>query len=313
MNESLATTGFKAVVFRHLGHYGRLGNQMFQLAALIGVANHYGVQWGYPKTNDRLPSTISMYGEHCVLPYLFPSIRDLNRWEDDWDDRTCRFVESTEDYDSGLALMNSLKAPVASTSFARPSTLDLHGYFQSEGFFSKTPVAIESVRNAFRFSDSVLAETARFPVERYAGFAGLHVRRGDYLRLSHVLPPLPAAYYRSAMASMPAAAGFLVFGCTDQESRQWAKANLVDDAGRPVVLVDDVRKPVHPDQDIAAGSDMHLFSTLSQVAISNSTFAWWGAWLNEDRIGKNVFAPKTWFGPRGPKASCLVPERWRTL
>ncbi|MBQ9487757.1 MAG: alpha-1,2-fucosyltransferase, partial [Selenomonadaceae bacterium] len=53
--------------------------------------------------------------------------------------------------------------------------------------------------------------------------------------------------------------------------------------------------------------EMHLMSLCKHNIISNSTFAWWGAWLNKNP-DKKVFAPDTWFASN-PKIA-IVPESW---
>jgi hypothetical protein len=44
--------------------------------------------------------------------------------------------------------------------------------------------------------------------------------------------------------------------------------------------------------------------------ISNSSFSWWGAWLNENK-NKKVIGPKIWFGNKiNHNTSDILPESW---
>ena len=59
--------------------------------------------------------------------------------------------------------------------------------------------------------------------------------------------------------------------------------------------------------------DLSLMSICDNNIISNSSFSWWGAYLNKNK-NKTVIAPNQWFGPNGPKdTQDIIPENWIKL
>ena len=58
--------------------------------------------------------------------------------------------------------------------------------------------------------------------------------------------------------------------------------------------------------------DLYLASKCDHNIIPNSSFGWWGAWLNESN--NKVYAPATWFGPDGPQDyENVYCEEWQTI
>jgi hypothetical protein len=59
--------------------------------------------------------------------------------------------------------------------------------------------------------------------------------------------------------------------------------------------------------------DMRLMGFCKHNIISNSSFSWWAAWLNQDP-SKIVVAPKLWFGPQANlNTSDIIPDEWITI
>ena len=46
--------------------------------------------------------------------------------------------------------------------------------------------------------------------------------------------------------------------------------------------------------------------------IANSSFSWWGAWLNNN-IDKTIFAPKDWFSDKSINTESLIPKTWNKI
>jgi len=170
----------------------------------------------------------------------------------------------------------------------------LVGYFQSEKYFEKHT---DYIKKLF----SVDEKTKRIIDEKYGETlknkpVAVHVRRGDYLQLVDFHPPCSVEYYRDAMALFPADTIFLFFS----DDISWCKENFVQDN---VVFIEE-------NEDIL---DFYLISVCNGVILSNSSFSWWAAWLNE-RSEKKIIAPKKWFGKSvSHDIKDLIPLRWKTI
>lgn len=164
-------------------------------------------------------------------------------------------------------------------SFAPGEDVVLHGYYQSERYFD-----IPRVRAAL----ALTPERRRSLESRYADWlapddvTSIHVRRGDYLKVPHCHPFVGKDYFRKAIAALGDVRHFIVFS----NDIVWCEAFFPKE---------------FPDREFrfCAGNtpseDMHLQSLCRNHIISNSTFSWWGAWL-DPRPDKRVLAPSEWFG-----------------
>ena len=120
----------------------------------------------------------------------------------------------------------------------------------------------------------------------------VHVRRGDYTKLQDHHPLCTVEYYEKAMA-MFKDHSFLVFS----NDIEWCKENIKG----PRVMYS---------EEESAAKDLQLMASCDHNIIANSSFSWWGAWLNDNQ-NKKVIAPSNWFGPTCDHSSKdIVPETW---
>lgn len=125
----------------------------------------------------------------------------------------------------------------------------------------------------------------------------VHVRRGDYLKFPDIHPTISVAYYKEAMNRI-GHDNFFIFISDDMN---WCKENF---KGNNIFY-----SPF--DDEIM---DLTLMTQADNNIICNSTFGWWGAYLNqyEDKI---VIANKKWFGEKGPEYNIndIIPTEWIKL
>lgn len=184
-----------------------------------------------------------------------------------------------------------------------PAGSYLLGYWQSEKYFED---AAAQIRTDFTFR-LPMSEVNTAWAERIGRCAAvsLHVRRGDYVsnartHAAHGVCSLD--YYRAAVrhvAGRVKSPEFFVFS----DDIDWARDNL--DIGHPCHYIDHNR-------GVESYNDMRLMSLCRHHILANSSFSWWGAWLNP-RTDKLVVAPSRWFAGGGRRVDDLFPNGWVTL
>lgn len=173
------------------------------------------------------------------------------------------------------------------------------GFYQSEKYFAAIG---QKVRNAFRFDESNANERTKKLMARIdcdAKAVSVHIRRGDYLQQKHWATTgsvCRLSYYKNAVREMNErldSPSYYAFS----DDMDWVRENLpLDNA-------------VYVDWNVGEDSwqDMMLMSHCRHHIICNSTFSWWGAWLNP-RTDKHVLAPERWFSH--VDTPDIYPESW---
>jgi hypothetical protein len=129
-----------------------------------------------------------------------------------------------------------------------------------------------------------------------------HVRRGDYTA-GDSYAACPADYYRRAADALSQQTGQPLTCFVFSNDPTWASDNL--SLGHETVIVDL--------NDEATGHfDMALMAACTHNVIANSTFSWWGAWLNPNP-DKTVIAPAQWFAKDKLHNPDLCPPEWLRL
>lgn len=129
----------------------------------------------------------------------------------------------------------------------------------------------------------------------------LHIRRGDYVtdaKTSKIHDVCDLEYYRKAVDIVSKKIKnpqFFIFS----DDIEWAKKNLK--IQYPMVFVSDLK--------IEDYEEMILMSKCKHNIIANSSFSWWGAWLNtyDDKV---VVAPQKWSNRHKKDYKNLIPNTW---
>jgi len=181
----------------------------------------------------------------------------------------------------------------------------LDGYWQSERYFLDVAGRLRKEFTLMQPLDEAnrrMLEQIRNP---FSKAVSLHIRRGDYVSNAHTAHfhgVCSLNYYRSAvdyLAERVRKPHFFVFS----DDPDWVRDNLTLNHLTTVVEVNSADRGVF---------DMTLMMSCRHHIIANSSFSWWGAWLNphEDKI---VVAPKRWFSGATLDTSDLIPSSWIRL
>ncbi|NII84686.1 MULTISPECIES: alpha-1,2-fucosyltransferase [unclassified Pedobacter] len=173
------------------------------------------------------------------------------------------------------------------------------GYWQNEGYFLNIA---DKIRDDFKFPEikGVENQTVMQQIINNESVA-IHVRRGDYLKDPLLGNICNLDYYEQAILSINSKiknVQFFVFS----DDITWCKQNLKLEN---VTYIDWNKKN-------NSYIDMQLMSNCKHNIIANSSFSWWGAWLNNN-TGKMVIAPKKWTNNRSVDDTDICPKNWIKL
>ncbi len=164
-----------------------------------------------------------------------------------------------------------------------PSSVYLSGYWQSERYFLPYASAIrEHLVPRAPMSDRNAALKQRTQATQSVS---VHVRRGDYQKSEYAsfFAVQPLAYYQQALKTLREQLDNPTFFFFSDDIA-WCKQTFAD---QEAVFIDH-------NSGAQAYWDLLLMASCKHHIIANSSFSWWGAWLNP-RPDKRVIAPQRWF------------------
>lgn len=182
----------------------------------------------------------------------------------------------------------------------------LYGYFQNGKFIDSIQPLVLAHFAFTPFEDERNRE-AQKQMEQENSVA-IHIRKGkDYSTYPAYAGTCPREYYLQSIEMMKQKTAHPVFYIFT-DNKEWVKENL---QGVDYILVD--WNPV-----VGWGNhfDMQLMTCCHHNIIANSTYSWWGAYLNphEDKV---VIAPQEWIGPKDPyhmgQKNQAVCDQWITI
>ncbi|MCA9035096.1 MAG: alpha-1,2-fucosyltransferase [Planctomycetaceae bacterium] len=284
---------------------GGLGNQLFQYAAARSLANRcrsevvadsrlFASYKLHSYLIDRFPvrmvdaSSADLRG--MILPpekrgpvnWLYWSVRNRGRLNV-FREKTLRYQPQFED--------------LADNTY-------LWGYWQSEKYFRSIEPLLREELAIPEPADEANQEALKQIRSELS--VSLHIRRGDYVsnsKTNQIHGTCSLDYYQEAARFMADQSGehpvFFVFS----DDSVWTRENLK--------LPFPMKFMSHNPVDVPL-ADLKLMSSCRHHVIANSSFSWWGAWLNPSPE-KTVIACRTWFADPGRDDRDIVPDSWHRI
>jgi len=260
--------------FNNIGTVGRLGNQMFQYAALKGISSNMGFEYIIPPDCDF--NKKHNYG--LIDAFLLKTNKNIG-----W--LNSNEVVSEQGFNFDENLFNNCK-----------DNVNILGFFQSERYFNHIE---KEIREDFTFHNEILEPCLEFIQSYDKPPILLHVRRGDpnlddngfkwaYTECSDQHPPQPISYYEKSLKYFDEDVPVIIFS----DYPEWVKEQDLFSAERFSISTPEVK---FSDGSYVPYVDLCLMSLCSHAIIANSSLSWWGAWLITNP-NKKVIAPKKWFG-----------------
>ena len=276
---------------------GGLGNQMFQFAAGYSIAK---------KNNVKLSLDLRRFNRRqdhngFELQKVFDIYSKVDFLNNPVKFGLINFKEILNNIDITFHIFKEPHFHYTNKILDIPQHSILNGYWQSELYFEDYT---HEIRKIFSFSKQLDKKNSLIAKEiNQNNSISIHVRRGNYLLKTNINHNVDLKeYYLNAIEETSILFDnpkYFIF--TDDPL--WVAKNFTLNYSFTVVDINRGKDSFY---------DMHLMSLCKCNIIANSSFSWWGAWLNnkEDKI---IYAPKNWFKNKSICTDDLIPNSWNII
>lgn len=253
-----------------LGQKGRLGNQLFQYASLVGIAKNMKYDFCIPDHSNATWFDRQIDGNTVCVYHHLQHLFEMNYLDG-------RFGEIDGNH------IEVHQAEFCQELFDEcPDNSSLLGHFESYHYFEN---AEKELRKDFVIRDYILESASKFHSNnKVESPVCISVRRGDFIKFQDYHPPCVQSYYDECIKQLGSDRQYIVIS----DDVEWCKSIFT---GSNFIFND-----TNPDNIRKAHFDFAVGSLCDDFIISNSTFSWWISWMGNSE-DKKIFIPKPWFGP----------------
>lgn len=287
---------------------GGLGNQMFQYAMVRAASIKFDTEFKLDVSSYKRHSSHNGYELDKIfdIPADIASKQDIiNLICDKKKNKLAKYLP----FDLALRIFKRNVCNEVGFGFIPDLKITnkyLIGYWQSYKYFEAFK---PTIMNDFRFNQDLSGKNSKIVEKIMAtNSVSLHIRRGDYTTKNNlkVHGVCTADYYKNAIAHINKTVQnptFFIFS----DDLDWVKKNI---------HITDNKYYVDGNVKENSWIDMYLMSICKNNIIANSTFSWWGAYLNKSN--NIIVAPKNWFDREysiinGISLEDLIPSNWILL
>jgi hypothetical protein len=164
-----------------------------------------------------------------------------------------------------------------------PDGTDFQGYFQNSRYIDEYELDLKQI---YSFKENINQKCFEF-VKNFKDkvkreLVAMHVRRTDYLIAKDMHFVCDKNYYDRAISNFGNDYFYILF----TDDKEWCSKEFKH---IPHIIMNNNTE-----------IDLAMMSMCDHNIISNSSYSWWGSWLNEN-LNKKIIAPNRWFNKVGPK------------
>lgn len=254
---------------------GGLGNMLFQIAATKSFSIDLGVECSFPNLNNQLHLINNDTKYNPKINHSFEYMSILKNLKTTPPSEKIKYFNFPFHY---------IDSPLEDNTL-------IDGFFQSEKYFKHNR---DKILDYLDFTETSKIVKSKYGEILNGRTTSIHIRRGDYLRHPNHHPTQSIEYYNKSVDMLKDKTDqFLVFS----DDINWCEENLKLENS---IYIND-------EKDY---NELYLMSLCDNNIIANSSFSWWGAWLNKND-DKLVVGPTKWFGSAiNHKTSDILPDEW---